>query len=159
MALLAVLLVITVSFYPPVMKAWVGGKDNYDLRGELTGARDLMSNYLVKASTFVVVNSGIINFTSNVDPTTPASESCIFYLYNANDASWPSTYPYASYELRFMTYVGIPVFGAGRSICYGIKPPPSTAFSNNGNQLSILLNENKNGQNLALRFEIHPRNL
>ncbi len=158
-ALLSILLAITVSFYPSVMRIWNSGQDTYNLRGELSQARDLMNNYLVKASTFTIINPGRIIFTANVDPTTPGAESCIFYLYNPSDAGWPSTYPFASYELRFMTYNGVPVFGSGRSLCYGINPPPSTNFSGVGNQIIVTLDETKNTQNLALRFEIHPRNL
>ncbi len=156
MALLAILLVITVTFYPPVIKVFNTGKDDFDLRSELSIARDVMSNYLTKASTFTIVNQGRMNFTANVDITTPLAENCTFYLYNASDASWPTTYPYASYELR---YTAVNVFGSGRTIANNLNPPPLTFFSRIGNQIDINLNANKNTQNLELSFEIHPRNL
>lgn len=162
MLLLATLLFITVSFYPPVMKIFSSGKDTYDLRDELSVAREMVSNYLVKASAFNIVNSGRIDFTANVDVTTTSAESCIFYLYNASDTNWPATYSYSSYELRFMTYTpgpGQPVFGSGRSICYGLNPPPNTTFSAAGSQIAVTLNKTKNMQNMILRFEIHPRNM
>lgn len=128
-----------------------------------------MSNYLLKASTFTIINPGRIIFTANVDITTPAAESCIFYLYNSNDVAWPATYARASYELRFMTYTGIPAFGQGRSILgdtttnlaypHGLLPPPTTYFSSSGNQITISLGETKNNENLRVLFNVHPRNL
>jgi hypothetical protein len=132
------------------------GKDDFDLRSDLSTARDVMSNYLTKASTFTVVNQGRLNFTANTDVTTPLAENCTFYLYNASDAGWPTTYPYASYELR---YTQVNVFGSGRTIAYNLNPPPLTSFSSIVNQIAVTLNATKNTQNFELRFEIHPRNL
>lgn len=156
MALLAILLVITVTFYPPVIKTFNTGKDDFDLRSDLSTARDVISNYLTKANTVTVINQGRMNFTANVDVTTPLAENCTFYLYNASDAGWPTTYPYASYELR---YTEVNVFGSGRTIANNLNPPPLTFFSRIGNQIAVTLNATKNTQNLELRFEIHPRNL
>ncbi|MBI5555052.1 MAG: prepilin-type N-terminal cleavage/methylation domain-containing protein [Elusimicrobia bacterium] len=162
MALLAILLVVTVTFYPPVIKTFNAGKDDFDLRSDLATAREVMSNYLTKASTFTMVNPGRMNFTANVDVTTPLSENCTFYLYNASDAGWPTTYPYVSYELR---YTEVNVFGSGRTIAYNLNPPnlptfPSTYFESRGNNnIAVNLNATKNTQNFELRFEIHPRNL
>jgi prepilin-type N-terminal cleavage/methylation domain-containing protein len=167
-ALLAILLVITVTFYPPVIKVFNTGKDDFDLRSELSTARDVMSNYLTKASTFTVVNQGRINFIANVDVTSPASENCVLYLYNVNDASWPTTYTQNCYELRFSSNTtGLPGFGSGRSIVgdtqaivlHGLLPPPATFFSSSGNQIAVTLKAIKNAQNFELRFETHPRNL
>lgn len=132
-----------------------------------------MSKYLLKASTFTVINPGRIDFTANVDPFSAAAESCIFYLYNVNDVpTWPSTYPYASYELRFMTYnpgLGPPIFGSGRSILgdtvtpyaypNGLLPPPTSYFVNALNQITISLCETKNNENLKVQFDVHPRNV
>jgi prepilin-type N-terminal cleavage/methylation domain-containing protein len=156
MALLAILLVITVTFYPPVIKVFNTGKDDFDLRSDLSTARDVISNYLTKASTFTIVNQGRMNFTANVDVTTPLAENCTFYLYNASDAGWPTTYPYVSYELR---YTEINVFGSGRTIARNLNPPPLTSFSPIGNNIAVTLNGTKNAQNFELRFETHPRNL
>jgi hypothetical protein len=128
-----------------------------------------MSNYLLKASTFTIINSGIITFSANVDQTSPAAESCMFYLYNSNDSVWPATYSRASYELRFMTYTGLPSFGQGRSILgdtttnlaypHGLLRPPSTYFSSSGSLITISLSETKNKENMNIIFNVHPRNL
>jgi hypothetical protein len=156
MVLLAVLLLITVSFYPMVIKVFLANKDEFDVNTEVSAARDLVTNYLIKANTFTIVNPGRIYFTSNIDPTTPLAENCTFYFYNASDATWPTTYPYASYELKF-TDTGI--FGSGRSIVHNLNPPPGSFFSNSGNQIAVNINATNNTKTYELRFEIRPRNL
>ncbi len=156
MALLAVLLAITVTFYPPVIKIFNTGKDDFDLMIETSIARDIISNYLAKASTFTITNQGRMSFTANTDIITPLAENCTFYLYNSSDMVWPTTYPYTSYELR---YTEVNIFGSGKTIAHNLNPPPLTSFSRIGNQIAINLNATKNSQNFELRFEIHPRNL
>lgn len=155
-ALLAILLVITVTFYPPVIKVFNTGKDDFDLMIETSTARDIISNYLTKASTVAITNQGRMSFTANTDIITPLAENCTFYLYNATDTAWPTTYPYTSYELR---YTEVNIFGSGKTIAHNLNPPPLTSFSRIGNQIAINLNATKNSQNFELRFEIHPRNL
>jgi hypothetical protein len=171
-ALLSILLAVTVSFYPLVIKTWNSGRSTYALRDDLSRVSENIKDYLTKASNFTVINPGRIIFTANIDPTTPAGESCVLYLYNANDTSWPTTYTYPMYELRFMTYTpgpGQPVFGGGRSILgdtspsnatpFGLRPPPDTSFSSSGNQISITLGETRDNERKALSFEVRPRNL
>ena len=170
--LLSILLAVTISFYPLVIKVWNSGRSTYALRDDLSRVSEVLKDYLTKASNFTIINPGRIVFTANVDPTTPAGEFCVLYLYNANDTTWPSTYPYAMYELRFMTYTpgpGQPAFGGGRSLLgdtsagnatpFGLRPPPYTSFSSSGNQISVTLNETRDKENKALSFEVRPRNL
>ncbi len=156
MILLAVLLFITVSFYPMVIKVFLSNKNEFDMRSEVSIARDLATTYLLKANTFTIANPGRIYFTANIDPTTPLSENCTFYFYNASDATWPTTYPYASYELKF-TDTGI--FGSGRTLVRNLNPPPVSLFSNSGNRITVNLNVTNNSKTYAIAFEIWPRNL
>jgi prepilin-type N-terminal cleavage/methylation domain-containing protein len=161
MTLLTVLLLITVSFYPMVIKIFLANKDEFDVRTEVSTARDLATTYLIKANSFTIANQGRIYFTANVDPTTSLSENCTFYFYNSSDATWPTTYPYASYELRYVdnTYPSPGIFGSGRSIVHNLNPPPVSYFSNLGNQITVNLNVTNNSKTYELRFEIWPRNL
>ena len=156
MTLLTVLLLITVSFYPMVIKIFLSNKDEFDVRTEVSAARDLMTNYLIKANTFTIANPGRMYFTANIDPTTPLSENCTFYFYNASDATWPTNYPYSSYELR---YTDTGIFGSGRTIVRNLNPPLVSFFSNLGNQITVNLNTTNNNKTYELRFEIRPRNL
>lgn len=156
MTLLTVLLLITISFYPMVIKIFLSNKDEFDVRTEVSTARDLITTYLIKANTFTIANPGRIYFTANIDPTTPLSENCTFYFYNASDVTWPTTYPYATYELR---YTDTGIFGSGRTIVYNLNPPPISFFSNSGNQILVNLNATNNTTTYELRFEIRPRNL
>ena len=163
--LIVILLGVSGSFFMVSLRAWNAGYTRTGIREDVSYAmekvvRDLKEMALRSLSQY----SSIANTVQYNDF---AGNTYVFYLYNANDSSFDSSYTESLYNLRkASTSIGDdPALGDGVLILRDLVSPDATApaaalsIDPNNTQVTLDFVVQRNDETVRIRTKIRPRNL
>ncbi len=161
--LLAMLSGVTGLVFLVSLRAWDSGRIRTGIREDISYAAEKVVRDLKEMALRSLSQYSSIAHTVQYNDF--AGNTYVFYLYNANDSSFDSSYTESLYNLRKAnTSQGDdPALGDGVLILQDLVSPdaaaPATALTISSNQIALDLVVQRSDEIVRIRTKIRPRNL
>ena len=164
--LLAMLLGVSGSLFVVGLHAWDAGYIRGGIREDVSYAMEKVVRDLKEMANGSLdqYNPGGGDIAHTIEFTDLDGNTYVFYLYNADDSSFDSTYSESFYDLRKADISGDdPASGEGTLILRDLVSPdataPATALTIDDTQVTLDLVVQRSEETVRLRTKIKPRNL
>jgi prepilin-type N-terminal cleavage/methylation domain-containing protein len=164
--LLAMLLGVSGSLFVVGLHAWDAGYIRGGIREDVSYAMEKVVRDLKEMANGSLdqYNPGGGDIAHTIEFTDLDGNTYVFYLYNADDSSFDSTYSESFYDLRKADISGDdPASGEGTLILRDLVSPdataPATALTISGNQVTLDFVVQRSDEIVRIRTKVRPRNL
>jgi prepilin-type N-terminal cleavage/methylation domain-containing protein len=164
--LLAMLLGVSGSLFVVGLHAWDAGYIRGGIREDVSYAMEKVVRDLKEMANGSLdqYNPGGGDIAHTIEFTDLDGNTYVFYLYNADDSSFDSTYSESFYDLRKADISGDdPASGEGTLILRDLVSPdataPATALTISGNQGTLDFVVQRSDEIVRIRTKVRPRNL
>jgi len=164
--LLAMLLGVSGSLFVVGLHAWDAGYIRGGIREDVSYAMEKVVRDLKEMANGSLdqYNPGGGDIAHTIEFTDLDGNTYVFYLYNADDSSFDSTYSESFYDLRKADISGDdPASGEGTLILKDLVSPdataPATALTISGNQVTLDFVVQRSDEIVRIRTKVRPRNL
>jgi prepilin-type N-terminal cleavage/methylation domain-containing protein len=164
--LLAMLLGVSGSLFVVGLHAWDAGYIRGGIREDVSYAMEKVVRDLKEMANGSLdqYNPGGGDIAHTIEFTDLDGNTYVFYLYNADDSSFDSTYSESFYDLRKADIPGDdPASGEGTLILRDLVSPdataPATALTISGNQGTLDFVVQRSDEIVRIRTKVRPRNL
>jgi prepilin-type N-terminal cleavage/methylation domain-containing protein len=164
--LLAMLLGVSSSLFVVGLHAWDAGYIRGGIREDVSYAMEKVVRDLKEMANGSLdqYNPGGGDIAHTIEFTDLDGNTYVFYLYNADDSSFDSTYSESFYDLRKADIPGDdPASGEGTLILRDLVSPdataPATALTISGNQGTLDFVVQRSDEIVRIRTKVRPRNL
>jgi len=168
--LLAMLLGVSGSLFVVGLHAWDAGRIRAGIREDVSYAMEKVVRDLKEMANGSLdqYDPGSGDIAHTIDFNDLDGNSFVFYLYNADDSSFDSTYSESFYDLRKATKAQLDAgnYDAGililRSLVSPDATPPATALTidpNDPNQVTLYFVVQRSDEIVRTRTKVRPRNL
>jgi len=161
--LLAMLLGVVGSVFIVSLRAWDAGLIRGGIREDVSYAMEKVVRDLREMANASLGQYSLIAHT--IDFNDLDGNSFVFYLYNADDSSFDSTYSESFYDLRKATKSQLDAgnYAAGVPILRDLVSPDAseaaTALTISGNQVTLDFVVQRSDEIVRIRTKVRPRNL
>jgi len=157
--LLSVLMGVSSFLFVVSLRAWDAGLIRGGIREDVSYAMEKVVRDLKEMANASLGHYNSIEHTIQFHER--GGDTYVFYLYNADDSSFDSTYSESFYDLRKATKSQLDAgnYAAGLLILRDLVTPPATALNISGAQVTLDCVVQRSDEIVRVRTIVRPRNL